>query len=94
MPFSDFNRYFRLFQAVTAFAFHSASLCLFLSTAKRIFKGDMSIMLKIFLLVWIVEDVAALPYGAFNAVFWRPTPLSYYYSVALWVLGFVGEQGS
>ncbi|KAH7726171.1 hypothetical protein AAVH_06360, partial [Aphelenchoides avenae] len=69
-----FNRYFRLFQAITAFAFHSASLCIFLNIAIRLRKTkpkDVSVLLKAFLVAWIVEDLLALPYSVYNAALWK-----------------------
>lgn len=80
-----FNYGFRLFQSITAFGFHFVSLCLFLSMFKRMVHSGMSVLLKAFVVLWIIEDIAALPYGAFNAMFWRTEKLEYYYAVALWV---------
>lgn len=39
-------------------------------------------MLKTFILVWIIEDLLAIPYSLFFALLWRPRELDYYWDVS------------
>ncbi|KAH7694577.1 hypothetical protein AAVH_38374, partial [Aphelenchoides avenae] len=70
----EFNRYFRLIQAVTAFCFHSLSLYFFVATlrwVRRTKLSSISTLLKFFLVVWIIEDALAVPYSVYIAAGWR-----------------------
>ncbi|KAH7711048.1 hypothetical protein AAVH_21687, partial [Aphelenchoides avenae] len=55
--FKEFTRGpFRAFQSGSALIFHSISLFIMLRIAIKLFKADISLMLKTFLVVWIIED--------------------------------------
>lgn len=90
-PFEYFTNYrFRIVQSATAFFLHGTSLVLLLRIAKRLRKGhfkDVSLMLKTFLGVWIIEDLLAMPYSVVITVFWRPVYLNYYKQLSLFVKG-------
>lgn len=61
--FNDFHVPFRLFQAVSGCLIHAISLCIFLRTARRVFRSyGISSLLKALMVLWIIDDVVALPY--------------------------------
>lgn len=75
-------------QSASAFFLHGTSLILLLRIAKRLRKGnfkDVSLMLRTFLGIWIIEDLLAVPYAVVITVFWRPVYLSYYKQLSLFV---------
>lgn len=79
------NHTARPWQAGLAFFLHSASLLLFLRVGRRMFRAnsnDVSIMMKLFVAVWIIENLLALPYAFFIAAFWRPVELDYYWETS------------
>lgn len=69
----EFNSYFRLVQSFFALVFHAIALYLFVNTSKRVFKsksGDMSLMLKTFLVLWMIENVISFPYSIYIPLTW------------------------
>ncbi|KAH7711933.1 hypothetical protein AAVH_20743 [Aphelenchoides avenae] len=85
----EFNRYFRLIQAVTAFCFHSLSLYFFVATlrwVRRTKLSSISTLLKFFLVVWIVEDTIAVPYSVYIAAGWRHNAGDTYFEISFWTV--------
>ncbi|KAH7693192.1 hypothetical protein AAVH_39778, partial [Aphelenchoides avenae] len=77
------NKVVRPCQGGLAFFLHGISLFLFLRIGVRMFRSkDVSVMLKAFILAWIIEDILAMPYSLFFALFWRPQELDYYWDVS------------
>lgn len=77
--FKEFTRGpFRLVQSSTGLVFHVVSLYIMFSIARRLFKTDMSIMLKTFLALWVLVDFLCIVSAAFITFWWRPVFLSYY----------------
>lgn len=84
------NQSVRPWQAGLAFFLHSASLLMFLRVGRRVFRAhsnDVSIMMKTFIVVWIIEDLMAVPYTLFVTCFWRPKELEYYWDTSEIVSG-------
>lgn len=72
----DFNTYFRLIQSFFALAFHGIAVYFFVGTAKRVFQssyGDMSPLLRTFLVLWIVEGILSFPYSVTIPLWWFPS---------------------
>lgn len=91
LEISEFEYYttrFRIFQSASAFFCHTVSLALLLRITKRLFRAnssDVSPMLKTFFVIWIIEDLLAIPYSIVITAFWRPAYLSYYKRLSLLV---------
>ncbi|KAH7693767.1 hypothetical protein AAVH_39193, partial [Aphelenchoides avenae] len=61
--YDDFHKPFRLAQAVSGFVAHAISLFLFARIFRRVFRGnEISSLLRMFFVLWIIEDLVALPY--------------------------------
>lgn len=83
----EFNFYFNLVQSILALVFHAIALSLFGSTFKRVFKsksGDMSLMLKTFLVLWMIENILSFPNSIYVLLQWI-SPDVFGFRYHLWV---------